>query len=76
MTTKIELTEETVDGIVIEELKGYYNTLSQVSDDWYSKPEDKLADKLCIEGIVNILSHYLTHEEYTKWLLTLERTQK
>ena len=76
MSTTIELTEETLDNIVIDELKYYYDTLSQVSDDWYSKPEDKKADTLCSEAIITVLRHYLTYEEHREWLLTLEKTQK
>jgi hypothetical protein len=72
----VALTEETVDGIVITELKSFYSVLAEVSDDWYAKEEDKQKDRLCQYAIINVLSHYLTSEEHKKWLLTLERTQK
>tara|TARA_R110000787_G_C13195003_1_gene423409 strand:+ start:300 stop:527 length:228 start_codon:yes stop_codon:yes gene_type:complete len=74
--TKIELTGEMIDEIVISELKSYYDTLNLVQDDWYSKPEDKITDMVCLDSIINILAHYLTHKEHKKWLLTLEKTQK
>lgn len=74
---KVELSEETVDGVVIEELKSFYSVLAEVSDDWYAKEEDKQKDRLCQYAIINVLSHYLTSEDHTEWLTnTAAKTQR
>ena len=74
----VELDDEVVENIVIHELKDYFDTLENVSDSWYAKPEDRIKDRLCLDAIIIVLSHFMSHKDHELWLKynTLEITQK
>jgi len=73
----LEIEDEVLGSIVVAELKGYYTTLDETCSDWYLSEEEKIKERLCLDAIIIVLSHYMTREEHKQWLeSTVEKTQK
>jgi hypothetical protein len=73
----LEIEDEVLGSIVVAELKGYYTTLDETCSDWYLSEEEKIKERLCLDAIIIVLSHYMTGEEHTQWLESIvEKTQK